>query len=44
MDLQCSLILVQYTVKYLVQNHLTQFILDDLYSLADFLSDPAELD
>jgi hypothetical protein len=44
MNLQCSLILIQYTVENLVQDHLTQFILDDLYSLADLLSDPAKLD
>jgi hypothetical protein len=44
MDLQRTLVLIQYTIKHLIEDHLTQFILDDLHILSDFLGDPAEFD
>jgi len=43
-NLQRTLILVQYTIEHLIQDHLTQFILDYLNILSDFLGDPAEFD
>ena len=43
-NLQRTLILIQYSIEHLIQDHLTQFVLDYLYILSDFLGDPAELD
>ena len=44
MNLQRTLILIQYSKEHLIQDHLTQFILDYLDVLSDFLSNPAEFD
>jgi hypothetical protein len=43
-NLQRTLILIQYSKEHLIQDHLTQFILDYLDVLSDFLGDPAEFD
>jgi hypothetical protein len=43
-NLQSPLVLVQNTIEHLIQDHLTQFLLDDLDILSDLLSDPGELD
>ena len=42
--LECPRILVQDTVKHLIQDHLTQLLLDNLHALSDLLSDPRQLD
>jgi len=43
-NFQRTLILIQYSIEYLIQNHLTQFILYYLDILSDFLGNPAEFD
>jgi len=43
-NLQRTLILIQYSIEHLIQDHLTQFVLYYLYVLSDFLGDPAEFD
>jgi hypothetical protein len=43
MYLQSPLVLIQYTIKDLIEDHLTQFLLDNLDILSDFLCDPGKL-
>jgi hypothetical protein len=44
MNLKCPRILIQNSIKHLIQDHLTQLLLDDLYTLSNFLCDPRQLD